>query len=157
MTVLIPWGTWFVGATFVLRDLVQQKHGRVATYKVIVTALIISALMSISQNTILPITLASAIAYFVSESSDTEVFTRLRATYVGKVFWSGIIGGFFDSSIFVILGLGPWGAGFLRWQAVPAAIIGQWIVKSLLQGAGALIISKTKLNKPSEEQMKERE
>ena len=50
-----------------------------------------------------------------------------------RVFYSGIVGGFLDSVIFVVIGLSPLGANFLPWEAVPAAIVGQIIVKTLFK------------------------
>ena len=58
-----------------------------------------------------------------------------------RVFYSGIVGGLFDSAIFVIIGLSPIGAGMLPWEAVPAAILGQVIVKTVIQGIGAMLIN----------------
>ncbi|MNH45116.1 hypothetical protein D3C79_1074790 [compost metagenome] len=56
--------------------------------------------------------------------------------------YSGIVGGFLDSAIFVIIGLSPIGAGFVPWEAVPYAILGQMIIKFIMQLIGASIIFK---------------
>ena len=40
------------------------------------------------------------------------------------------------SSVFVMVGLSPLGAGFIPWGAVPMAIIGQIIVKTVMQLIG---------------------
>lgn len=58
-----------------------------------------------------------------------------------RVFYSGIVGGFLDSIVFVVVGLSPLGAGFIPWAAVPAAIVGQIIVKTVMQMVGAMILS----------------
>lgn len=43
---IVPMGTLLIGATFIFRDLVQNKYGRTKTYFFIVTALILSAVVS---------------------------------------------------------------------------------------------------------------
>ncbi|RKJ49000.1 VUT family protein, partial [Butyricicoccus sp. 1XD8-22] len=75
------------------------------------------------------------------ETADTEIYTRLKLPMAWRVFYSGIVGGLFDSVVFVIVGLSPLGAGFLPWEAVPAAIVGQVIVKTIIQMIGALILN----------------
>jgi uncharacterized PurR-regulated membrane protein YhhQ (DUF165 family) len=137
---IVPAGTFLIGATFILRDLVQNAIGRRSTYGVIVLALILSAITSFSLGDTLWITAASAITFALSEIIDTEIYTRFKATLARRVFISGIAGGTVDSAVFVIIGLSPLGAGFVPWEAVPYAIIGQVIVKAALQGVGAIII-----------------
>ncbi|WP_390407515.1 VUT family protein [Lacticaseibacillus jixiensis] len=137
---LVPAGTFIVGLTFVLRDLVQNHLGKRRTYYTIATALIISAAVSAALGDTLMIVAASAVSFLVSESMDTEVYSRLPLSMAWRVAISGVIGGSFDSAIFVVIGLSPLGSGQLPWAAVPAAIVGQIIVKSVLQliGAGVL-------------------
>ncbi|MEH7224118.1 VUT family protein [Bacillus sp. JJ1566] len=143
---IIPMGTLLVGATFILRDLVQNKYGRAKTYLFIFIALILSALVSFMLGDTLLIVVASAISFVVSESADTEIYSRLKLPLAWRVFYSGIVGGFLDSVIFVIVGLSPLGANILPWEAVPAAILGQIIVKTIIQMIGALILNKVRLN-----------
>lgn len=137
---IVPMGTFFVGATFIFRDLVQNKYGRTKTYMYIFIALFLSAAVSFSLGDTLMIVVASAISFIVSESADTEIYTRLKLPMAWRVFYSGIVGGFLDSVIFVIIGLSPLGAGFIPWEAVPAAIVGQVIVKTVVQLIGALVL-----------------
>ncbi|MEH7382051.1 VUT family protein [Bacillus sp. JJ1533] len=143
---IVPMGTLLVGATFILRDLVQQKYGRKKTYLFIFIALILSALVSFMLGDTLLIVVASAISFIVSESADTEIYTRLKLPIAWRVFYSGIVGGFLDSVIFVVIGLSPLGANMLPWEAVPAAILGQIIVKTIIQMIGALILNQVRLN-----------
>ncbi|MEW9051014.1 MAG: VUT family protein [Neobacillus sp.] len=138
---IIPMGTFLVGATFIFRDLVQNKYGRKKTYAFIGLALFLSALVSFYLGDTLLIVLASAISFLVSETTDTEIYTRLKLPMSWRVFYSGMVGGLLDSIIFVIIGLSPLGAGFLPWEAVPFAIAGQVIVKTMIQGMGALILN----------------
>lgn len=137
---IVPMGTFFVGATFIFRDLVQNKYGRTKTYIFIFIALFLSAAVSFALGDTLMIVVASAISFIVSESADTEIYTRLKLPMAWRVFYSGIVGGFLDSVIFVIIGLSPLGAGFIPWEAVPAAIVGQVIVKTVVQLIGALVL-----------------
>ncbi|MEK3889399.1 VUT family protein [Bacillus sp. FSL K6-3431] len=147
---IVPMGTFLIGATFILRDLVQNKYGRNKTYIAIVVALIISALVSFLLGDTLLIVLASAISFAVSETTDTEIYTRLKLPIAWRVFYSGLVGGFFDSTIFVIIGLSPLGANFIPWEAVPFAIFGQLFVKTIIQGMGALILNRViNIQKPA--------
>ncbi|PFP17609.1 hypothetical protein COJ96_26250 [Bacillus sp. AFS073361] len=138
---IVPMGTLFIGATFIFRDLVQNKYGRKKTYIFIGTALFLSAVVSFILGDTLIIVLASALSFAVAETTDTEIYTRLKLPMSWRVFYSGVVGGLLDSVIFVIIGLSPLGANFLPWEAVPAAILGQVIVKSIIQGIAAVILS----------------
>lgn len=144
---IVPMGTLFVGATFIFRDLVQNKYGRKKTYFFIFTALILSALVSYLLGDTLMIVAASALSFLVAETADTEIYTRLKVSFAWRVFISGVVGGLLDSSIFIILGLSPLGAGFLPWEAVPAAILGQMLVKTIVQLIGALILNRVPMVK----------
>ncbi|KGR74270.1 VUT family protein [Ureibacillus sinduriensis] len=138
---IVPMGTLFVGATFIFRDLVQNKYGRGKTYVFIFTALLLSALVSYFLGDTLMIVAASALSFLIAETADTEIYTRLKLPMAWRVFYSGIVGGLLDSVVFVIVGLSPLGAGFLPWEAVPAAIVGQVIVKTVIQMFGALMLN----------------
>ncbi|MCS0674477.1 VUT family protein [Cytobacillus firmus] len=138
---IVPMGTFLIGATFIFRDLVQNKFGRKKTYFLIFTALILSAIVSFILGDTMLIVLASALSFIIAESTDTEIYTRLNLPMSWRVFYSGLVGGLLDSVVFVIIGLSPLGANFLPWEAVPAAIIGQVIFKSIIQGIAAIIIS----------------
>ncbi|MFB6799793.1 VUT family protein [Peribacillus butanolivorans] len=139
---IIPMGTLLIGGTFIFRDLVQNKFGRVKTYVCIVTALILSACVSFLLGDTLLIVFASALSFVVAETADTEIYTRLKLPMSWRVFYSGIVGGFFDSVIFVVIGLSPLVANVLPWEAVPAAIFGQIIVKTVIQSIGAALLGR---------------
>lgn len=138
---IVPMGTLLIGATFIFRDLVQNKYGRAKTYMFIGAALILSAIVSFILGDTLTIVLASALSFAVAETTDTEVYTRLKLPMSWRVFYSGLVGGLLDSVIFVIIGLSPLGANFLPWEAVPAAIFGQVIVKTIIQASGAMLLN----------------
>ena len=136
---IIPVGSLLVGATFMLRDVVQVKHGKRKTYCTIIAALILSAVMSAVLGDTIHVAVASAAAFFVSEAIDTEIFTRLRRSIASRVLLSGIVGGAVDSALFVILGISPVGANVLTGEQVPFAIIGQTAVKATVQIAAVMI------------------
>lgn len=140
---LISLGTITIAATFILRDMVQNHFGRVKAYLVIVLALALSVLSSYLLGDTYAIVIASGASFLVSESTDTEIYTRLKVPLAMRVFWSGLAGGILDSSVFIVLGLSPLGVGFIPWAAVPMAILGQIIAKTVLQGIGAAIIGYT--------------
>lgn len=139
---IIPMGTFFVGATFIFRDIVQNKYGRKKTYIFILTALILSAVVSAFLGDTLMIVAASALSFIISETADTEIYTRLKLPIAWRVFYSGIVGGLLDSVVFVIVGLSPLGAGYIPWEAVPIAILSQVLAKTVIQMIGALIINR---------------
>ncbi|HWO95545.1 MAG TPA: VUT family protein [Bacillus sp. (in: firmicutes)] len=138
---IVPMGTLLIGATFILRDLVQNKYGRKKTYVIIGAALLLSAVASYLHGDTLLIVAASAVSFAIAETTDTEIYTRLRLPMAWRVFYSGIVGGLLDSIIFVVIALSPIGANFLPWEAVPAAIIGQVLVKTVIQGLGAFVLN----------------
>ncbi len=139
---IVPMGSFFIGATFIFRDLVQNKYGRTKTYGFILFALVLSAAVSYSLGDTLIIVAASALSFLVAETADTEIYTRLKLPMAWRVFYSGVVGGFLDSVVFVVVGLSPIGAGFVPWAAVPAAIVGQIIVKTVMQMIGAIVLGK---------------
>ncbi|MDD4238975.1 MAG: VUT family protein [Desulfotomaculaceae bacterium] len=138
---LISPGTFTIAASFILRDLVQNRYGKVKTYYFIALALILSAITAKGLGDPMTIVIASACAFAVSESSDTEIYSRLRLPMAWRVWWSGLVGGVLDSGIFVILGLSPLGMGFIPWPFIPMAVLGQALFKIAMQGIGALVIA----------------
>ena len=137
---LIPYGTWLIGASFVLRDLIQNKYGRKKAYLAIAAALILSAITSKLLGDTMVITIASAISFFISESTDTEIYTRFKVSFLQRVFASGIVSSLLDSGIFIIIGLSPLFTGILPWELVPSAVLGQFTVKSLMQVLGITVL-----------------
>jgi uncharacterized PurR-regulated membrane protein YhhQ (DUF165 family) len=144
---LVPAGSFLIGATFILRDFVQRAIGRGRTYFAILVALALSAETSFMLGDTLWIVFASAVTFLVSETLDTEMYTRLKLPLASRVFFSGLVGGLVDSALFVVVGLSPLGAGFLPWEAVPYAIAGQMLVKTAMQALGAAVIAATPLGR----------
>ncbi len=144
---IIPYGSFLIGATFILRDLVQNKCGKKTTYLFIGLALLLSAISSYLLGDTLWIVFASAVSFAISETTDTEIYSRLKSSISMRILYSGIVGGILDSTVFVILGLSPLGAGFVPWDAVWMAILGQIIIKIVMQFLGVLVLQFTKLTK----------
>lgn len=142
---VVTWGTFFAGATFVLRDLVQRGHGRTVAYAAIGAGLLVSAAFALIYHDALPIAVGSLVAFAVSESLDTEVFTRLDKPFPHRVAVSGLIGGLIDTALFVLIALSPLWSGILTWSQVPRAILGVYLVKAALQILGAFILRKEKV------------
>ena len=137
---VVTWGTFFAGATFVLRDLVQRERGRQVAYLAIGAGLLVSAAFSLIYADALPIAVGSLVAFAVSEALDTEVFTRLDRSFSTRVAVSGLVGGLIDTALFVVIALSPLWSGILTWGQVPRAILGVYIVKAALQLAGAFVL-----------------
>lgn len=130
---IIPYGTLFIGLTLVMRDMVQNRFGRLKTYALIGVALILSAVSSYLLGDALWVVFASTLSFIISETADTEIYTRFKLPFVRRVFYSGVVAGFLDSGVFVIIGIGPLGLGYVSWALVPYAILGQWVAKVIMQ------------------------
>lgn len=142
---VVTWGTFFAGATFVLRDLVQRERGRQVAYLAIGGGLLISAALSLVYADALPIAVGSLAAFAVGESLDTEVFSQLDRPFPTRVAISGLVGGLVDTVVFVLIALSPLWSGILTWGQVPRAIVGVYLVKAALQLAGALLLRREKV------------
>lgn len=130
---IVPIGTFFVGVTFLLRDYLQNEIGKKKTYLMILIGLFFSAITSYLLNDPLNIVFASLLTFLISESVDTEIFSRLKKSFNKRILISGFFSSFFDSFIFVIVAFSPIGANFLQWNEVFYAIIGQFFVKFIIQ------------------------
>ncbi|MFD2750728.1 VUT family protein [Virgibacillus siamensis] len=130
---IIPWGTFFIGLTLVMRDMVQNSYGKKKTYLFIAIALALSALSSHLLGDELWIVFASVVSFLISETTDTEIYTRFKIPFIRRVMYSGVVAGFFDSAVFVLIGISPLGLNFVPWNLVGYAILGQWVTKVLMQ------------------------
>lgn len=130
---IIPAGSLFVGATFIIRDFLQIKHGKKAAYIAVGLAIVVSAVISLALGDTVFIAVASAISFFMSEAVDTEIFSRMKNSILQRVLVSGTVGSVVDSTVFVLVGLSPIGGILLPWESVIPAIVGQVLSKVLLQ------------------------
>src|SRR5699024_7464635 len=75
---IVPYGTLFIVLTLVMRDMVQNRFGRLRTYLLIGVALILSALSSYLLGDALWVVFASTLSFIISETADTEIYTRFK-------------------------------------------------------------------------------
>lgn len=123
-----------------LRDFVQVRHGRKMTYLAIFGAFLLSGFLSVVLGDTVFVATASLLAFLVSETIDTEIFSRAKLSFTGRVLVSGIVGGILDSGIFVVAGMSPLTSGVLAWGQVPFAIIGQMVTKAVVQVLVVIIL-----------------
>ncbi len=98
---LAPAGVLFVGASFTLRDLVQERLGRRWTMGAIVIGAGLSYFVSPA------FALASGVTFLISEASDFFVYTPLKGkTWLGAVAASNTVGLVVDSVLFLWLAFG---------------------------------------------------
>jgi uncharacterized PurR-regulated membrane protein YhhQ (DUF165 family) len=108
-------GTYAAGATFILRDFVQDTLGRRVVLAAIVVGAVLSAAVSPTQ-----LALASGITFLLSEAADFAVYTPLRSRgWARAVLASNTVGFVFDSFLFL------WLAGFPIASTVTGQIVGK--------------------------------
>ncbi len=96
-----PSGVLAAGATFSLRDVVQRMAGKRAAWLALAAGALTTTLLS-------PIlALASGATFFVSESVDLLVYSRLERQFVRAVLASNGVGAVIDSGLFLWLAFGP--------------------------------------------------
>jgi uncharacterized PurR-regulated membrane protein YhhQ (DUF165 family) len=134
----LPIGTFAIGATFFLRDLVQHRHGLRVAWAAIAAALLVNFALSLHYGDLLAITLASAGAFVVSESADTAIYTLTPGRLGRRVLVSGLVSVPLDSTIFVVCGLSPLTTGIIQWNAVVLTITAQIAVKLTMQAVAAV-------------------
>lgn len=130
-------GTYFAGATFVLRDTVQNTTGRRAVMGVIIAGALLSyaAATWIFTPGFLPpgvtaqsIAVASAIAFLVSETVDFAVYTPLQERgYVRAAIASNVAGTIVDTLLFL------WISGFgITSGVVEGQLVGKLAVTAVV-------------------------
>lgn len=108
-------GTYFAGATFILRDSLQDIAGKRWTLAVILAGAGLSFLVSDPF-----IAIASAVAFGLSELADLAVYTPLRKRgYIRAAVASNVVGAFIDTVVFL------WIAGFPVLAALPGQMVGK--------------------------------
>lgn len=96
-----PAGVYFAGLAFTLRDLTQDRLGRVWTLVAIVVGAALSAFVSPR------FAVSSAIAFLLSELADFAVYTPLRRRHwFGAILASNTVGLVVDSVLFLWLAFG---------------------------------------------------
>lgn len=99
---LAPAGVYFAGLAFTLRDLTQDRLGKLPTVAAILVGASLSMLVSPTE-----IALASGLAFLTSEALDMAVYTPLRRRHwLGAVAASNVVGFVADSALFLWLAFG---------------------------------------------------
>lgn len=135
-------GTYFAGASFVLRDAVQDTAGKRWVLGLVVVGALLSWLLAVTWFradpaflppgvTAVSIALGSGVAFLASETADLAVYTPLRKRgYVRAAVASNVVGAFVDTVLFL------WIAGF----PVADALAGQMVGKLLVTLAVVLVV-----------------
>lgn len=115
-------GTYFAGATFVVRDSLQDTAGRWATIAAIVAGAALSFLIADPF-----IALASGTAFLAAEFADLAIYTPLRKRgYVRAALASNVVGAVVDTFLFL------WIAGFgITGQVVAGQMVGKLTMTAL--------------------------
>lgn len=123
-------GTYLAGATFVLRDLVDDLAGRRAVLALIVAGAVLSLALADPA-----IALASAAAFLLSELADWTVYRPLRRRgYVRAALASNLVGAVVDSVVFLSL------AGDVLHVTLGTAMPGQLVGKLTITAAVLVLV-----------------
>jgi uncharacterized PurR-regulated membrane protein YhhQ (DUF165 family) len=118
-----PSGVLMIGLAMFLRDLVQNTYGKKTTVIAIAVGVLISYFVNPAVAT------ASAIAFALGETADFFVYTKLKEkTLAGAVAFSGIVGGFIDSFVFLQIAFGS----TMYWQGQVIGKTGMALIGGLL-------------------------
>jgi uncharacterized PurR-regulated membrane protein YhhQ (DUF165 family) len=114
-------GTYFIGLTFVLRDLLHDTAGRRWTLAVIAAGAVLSFAVASPA-----IALASAAAFALSETADLAVYSPLRRRgYLRAAVASNVVGAAVDTVVFLTV------AGFPLADAFAGQMVGKLIITAL--------------------------
>jgi Uncharacterized conserved protein len=119
-------GTFFAGATFVLRDAVDDLWGRLAVVGLILIGAALSFLLAAPF-----IALASSCAFLLSELADLAIYEplRKRGGYIRAAVASNTVGALLDTVVF--LGI----AGFPIAPALPGQMFAKMLVTAVVVAA----------------------
>jgi hypothetical protein len=121
---LVTAGTFAAGAALLMRDAVQQAGGRYWVVGAVAVGSVLSYVLADPR-----IAVASVVAFAASETADSAVFTPLRRRGLPTaVLASSVVAAPLDTVLFLSV------AGF---PVTPAAVAGQFIVKTAIAGAVA--------------------
>lgn len=130
----VPAGVFAIAPIFTLRDSIHRDYGYKRVTILIFIASGISYIVSIiSGNELLgKVTIASVIAFLISENADTFVYHIFRNdSWLSRVMKSNLVSIFLDSIIFIGIAFG------LVWSL----ILGQYIVKMIISGLVGIFLN----------------
>ncbi|MDP8205619.1 MAG: VUT family protein [Candidatus Electryonea clarkiae] len=136
----VPAGVICFAPIFTLRDRIQIDRGAKWIYSLILIAALLSWLTGLASGSSLlsKISIAGLIAFVLSESLDTIIFTLIRRSFVIRALASNLVSAGLDSALFIWIAFG-WNTG---------TVIGLWLVKIII---AALVIP---ILKPKSEKIK---
>lgn len=129
----VPAGVIAIAPIFTLRDSIHKKYGykRVTVLIFVASAISYGASILLGNEMLGKVTIASVIAFLVSENVDTLVYHIFRKdTWLSKVTKSNLVSTLLDSIIFITMAFG----------FILPLIIGQYIVKMLIAGATGIFL-----------------
>lgn len=136
-------GTYFAGATFVLRDTVQDALGKRTVLALIVLGALLSYALAVTwfaaDAKFLPpgvtpvsVAIASGVAFLASEAADFAVYTPMRRRgYVRAAVASNVVGALVDTFLFLRI------AGF---DITSQVVAGQMVGKLAVTAAAVLTV-----------------
>ncbi len=127
-------GTLFFGVIFTLRDLIHRQYDKTVVYATILAAIGVNVVAAAAALTSPRIIVASAIALFLSELTDTEVYHALRhRIWVIRALSSNALSAPLDTMLFTLLAFyGVWSN-----DLIASVIVGDSLVKYVI-AAGAV-------------------
>lgn len=136
---IVPAGVFMIAPIFTLRDEIHRNSGAKTVVKLIFIASAISYLVSILIGSSLlgKITIASVLAFLVSEYADTFVYHLIRKeTWMQRVIKSNLVSALLDSVIFIWMAFG----------FILPLILGQYIVKMAISIVVGYLLKSRKSN-----------
>jgi len=130
----VPAGVFVIAPIFTLRDSIHRKYGykQVTILIFIASGIAYGASILLGNEMLGKVTIASVIAFLVSENVDTLVYHIFRKdTWLSRVMKSNLVSTFLDSIIFIGIAFG------LVWSL----IIGQYVVKMVIAGITGVFLN----------------
>ena len=122
---LAPSGVLMIGVALALRDVVQERMGRLWVSILVLAGAALSLLVSPPA-----LAVASAVAFLLSELADFAVYDRLRRRQMAvAVLLSGLVGAVLDSLLFSYLAFGTvgWAPGLIIAKLYASAAYALWL------------------------------
>lgn len=146
---VIPPSSYFMGFTFILGNLLQDKVGNRKSKYFIWIGLVLSALICFLLQFSQSVVIASGIAFIVSQLASNSIYRYFQRTKIPKsnkdsLFIASAIGSLLDVILFVVLGLSPIGINSVRGFDIILAIVSQFFVQTILQYLATLFLSRFK-------------
>lgn len=132
-------GTYFAGATFVLRDSLHDAAGKRWTLAAIAAGAALSFLVADPF-----IALASAAAFGLAELADLLVYSPLRRRgYLRAAVASNIVGALVDTLVFLTI------AGFPVWSSLPGQMVGKLTMTAVAVAVVLLVRARRRRTVPA--------